>query len=134
MLPGYSRGDCAVGCVKVDFEYIFSRQARVRETFRKRGLRYSGHTRTFIIATLLPTVKTLLMTNDHLYADLEIRIFGLEDEGYPVELSLADGPDFPRGYLDPVALPLLSHALLETWKRREGRMLTFAGYYGSGRV
>ncbi|MCE7981202.1 MAG: hypothetical protein DYG89_08435 [Caldilinea sp. CFX5] len=35
---------------------------------------------------------------------------------------------------EPAALPLLSHALLETWKRREGRTLTLAGYVASGRV
>lgn len=35
---------------------------------------------------------------------------------------------------EPGALPLLSHALLETWQRRRGRMLTFAGYTESGRV
>ncbi len=35
---------------------------------------------------------------------------------------------------EPGALPLLSHALLETWKRRRGRTLTLAGYVASGRV
>ncbi|MEM7130412.1 MAG: SUMF1/EgtB/PvdO family nonheme iron enzyme [Chloroflexota bacterium] len=35
---------------------------------------------------------------------------------------------------EPGALPLLSHALLETWKRRNSRTLTFAGYQASGRV
>ncbi|MGB0387130.1 MAG: hypothetical protein ACPGWR_20120, partial [Ardenticatenaceae bacterium] len=35
---------------------------------------------------------------------------------------------------EPGALPLLSHALLETWTRRQGRTLTFAGYYASGGV
>ncbi|MGB0383595.1 MAG: CHAT domain-containing protein [Ardenticatenaceae bacterium] len=35
---------------------------------------------------------------------------------------------------EPGALPLLSHALLETWKRRRGRMLTFAGYAASGGI
>ena len=35
---------------------------------------------------------------------------------------------------EPGALPLLSHALLETWKRRQGRALTLAGYAASGRV
>jgi len=34
----------------------------------------------------------------------------------------------------PGALPLLSHALLETWRRRRGRILTLAGYAASGRV
>jgi formylglycine-generating enzyme required for sulfatase activity len=35
---------------------------------------------------------------------------------------------------EPGALPLLSHALLETWLRRRGRRLTFVGYLESGRV
>ncbi len=34
----------------------------------------------------------------------------------------------------PGALPLLSHALLETWQRREGRALTLAGYQATGGV
>jgi WD40 repeat protein/DNA-binding SARP family transcriptional activator len=34
----------------------------------------------------------------------------------------------------PGALPLLSHALLETWRRREGRVMTLAGYQASGGV
>ena len=35
---------------------------------------------------------------------------------------------------DPGALPLLSHALLETWKRREGNTLTVDGYRDSGGI
>ncbi len=35
---------------------------------------------------------------------------------------------------EPGALPLLSHALLETWQRRRGHTLTFAGYAESGGV
>jgi WD40 repeat protein/class 3 adenylate cyclase len=35
---------------------------------------------------------------------------------------------------EPGALPLLSHALLETWERRRGRTLTLAGYAESGGV
>jgi WD40 repeat protein/class 3 adenylate cyclase len=35
---------------------------------------------------------------------------------------------------EPGALPLLSHALLETWERRRGRTLTLAGYAQSGGV
>src|SRR5215211_1489773 len=35
---------------------------------------------------------------------------------------------------EPGALPLLSHALLETWKRRRGRVLTTSGYMASGGV
>ena len=35
---------------------------------------------------------------------------------------------------EPGALPLLSHALLETWKRRDGRTLTLEGYRASGGI
>lgn len=35
---------------------------------------------------------------------------------------------------EPGSLPLLSHALLETWRRRDGRTLTAAGYAASGGV
>ncbi len=35
---------------------------------------------------------------------------------------------------EPGALPLLSHALLETWQRRRGRLLTLSGYASSGGV
>jgi DNA-binding SARP family transcriptional activator/WD40 repeat protein len=34
----------------------------------------------------------------------------------------------------PVALPQFSHALAQTWTRREGRTLTVAGYHASGGV
>ena len=35
---------------------------------------------------------------------------------------------------EPGALPLLSHALLETWNNRRGRTMTFGGYYEAGGV
>jgi DNA-binding SARP family transcriptional activator/WD40 repeat protein/energy-coupling factor transporter ATP-binding protein EcfA2 len=35
---------------------------------------------------------------------------------------------------DPGALPLLSHALMETWQRREGNTLTVDGYRASGGI
>jgi WD40 repeat protein/transcriptional regulator with XRE-family HTH domain len=35
---------------------------------------------------------------------------------------------------EPGALPLLSHALLETWQRRRGQTLTLSGYLASGGV
>ncbi len=54
-----------------------------------------------------------------------------------------NGWDFQPGLVDlilqdigtePGALPLLSHALLETWKRRQGRILTLQGYHEAGGV
>jgi len=53
---------------------------------------------------------------------------GYDFEPGLVDLLLHDAGD------EPGALPLLSHALLETWKRRDGRMLTLAGYQASGGV
>ena len=35
---------------------------------------------------------------------------------------------------EPGALPLLSHALAETWVRREGRVLTVEGYRATGEI
>ncbi len=55
----------------------------------------------------------------------------------------AAGWDFQPGLVDllaadvgqePGALPLLSHALLETWMRRRGRLLTLEGYAAAGGV
>jgi WD40 repeat protein len=45
-----------------------------------------------------------------------------------VEAVLADAGE------QPGALPLVSHALLETWRRRQGRTLTVAGYRDAGGV
>ncbi|MEZ4621778.1 MAG: SUMF1/EgtB/PvdO family nonheme iron enzyme [Caldilineaceae bacterium] len=70
------------------------------------------------------------MDQDELRRAIEepARLGGWELEPGLVELLLADVGD------EPGALPLLSHALLETWKRRRGRTLTLAGYAASGRV
>lgn len=43
------------------------------------------------------------------------------------DLGRVDGAPDGAGY-EPGALPLLSHALLETWRQREGDALTLAGY------
>jgi len=59
--------------------------------------------------------------------------------GWELEEGLADvilrdvGADGSRSP-EPGALPLLSHALLETWHRRRGRALTLSGYLASGGV
>jgi len=56
------------------------------------------------------------------------RLNGWEFESGLVDLILRDVGE------EPGALPLLSHALLETWKRRHGRTLTLEGYHESGEV
>jgi DNA-binding SARP family transcriptional activator/WD40 repeat protein len=53
---------------------------------------------------------------------------GLRLEPGLVDLLLRDVVD------EPGALPLLSHSLAETWARREGRVLTVAGYRDTGGV
>ena len=53
---------------------------------------------------------------------------GLRLEPGLVDLLVRDVVD------EPGALPLLSHALSETWARREGRVLTVAGYRDTGGV
>lgn len=53
---------------------------------------------------------------------------GWEFEPGLVDLILRDVGD------EPGALPLLSHALLETWKRRSGHILTLKGYHDAGGV
>ena len=39
------------------------------------------------------------------YADLEIRILAQQEDGYPVELTLNNEQEFPRGYLNRALLP-----------------------------
>jgi WD40 repeat protein/DNA-binding SARP family transcriptional activator len=51
-----------------------------------------------------------------------------------VELILRDVGVSEGNPPEPGALPLLEHALLETWKRRRGRILTLKGYAEAGGV
>ncbi len=58
-----------------------------------------------------------------------------EFESGLIEFLLHDvGADVAGHSPEPGALPLLSHALLATWQRRRGRMLTLGGYSASGGV
>jgi WD40 repeat protein len=59
---------------------------------------------------------------------------GWELEPGLVELLLQDVGAETGHMPEPGALPLLSHALLETWKRRQGRKMTVSGYLASGGV
>ena len=56
------------------------------------------------------------------------RVFGLRIEPGLVELLLREVANRPG------ALPLLSHALLATWERRDGRTLTLDAYHAAGGV
>lgn len=53
---------------------------------------------------------------------------GLRLEHGLVDLLVRDCED------EPGALPLLSHALVETWKRRDGNVLTVEGYQATGGI
>jgi WD40 repeat protein/class 3 adenylate cyclase len=70
------------------------------------------------------------MTADELRSAIEepARSGHWEFEPGLVDLILRDVGD------EPGALPLLSHALLETWKRRAGHRLTLKGYADAGGV
>jgi WD40 repeat protein/class 3 adenylate cyclase/predicted Ser/Thr protein kinase/energy-coupling factor transporter ATP-binding protein EcfA2 len=70
------------------------------------------------------------MTEDELRRAIEepAKARGLRLEPGLVDLILSDAAG------QPGALPLLSHALVETWARRDGRTLTLAGYRGAGGV
>ena len=70
------------------------------------------------------------MSNEDLRRAIEepARRAGWEFEPGLVEVLLRDVG------AEPGALPLLSHALLETWRRRRGRTLTLAGYTEAGGV
>lgn len=62
------------------------------------------------------------------------RVYGWLFEPGLADLMLRDiGADGDRSP-EPGALPLLSHALLETWRRRSGRILTLSGYEESGGI
>ncbi len=48
--------------------------------------------------------KTFYKKPDN-YSDLEIRLLGLQAEGYPVEITFSGEQEFPRGYLAPDIIP-----------------------------
>lgn len=50
------------------------------------------------------------MSVEFAYADLEIRILGQQEEGYPVEITLNREQEFPRGSLNPDLLPWVPNA------------------------
>ncbi len=70
------------------------------------------------------------MTQNEMQRAIEepARAKGLQLEPGLVELVLRDAAG------EPGSLPLLSHALMETWARRDGRTLTLAGYRNAGGV
>ena len=76
------------------------------------------------------------MSRDELRSAIEepAKRGGWEFEPGLVDLLLNDIGADGTGQPEPGALPLLSHALLATWERRRGRLLTLDGYQASGGV
>lgn len=56
-----------------------------------------------------------------------------QETGWQLQPGLVDTMLQAVGH-EPGALPLLSHALQATWDRREGRVMTLAGYHAAGGV
>ncbi|PWU17451.1 MAG: hypothetical protein C5B48_15920, partial [Candidatus Rokuibacteriota bacterium] len=84
-----------------------------------------------------PRLAAALAEHQHLLGPMNVdevrraidgpaRAAGLRLEAGLIEIMLADVEG------EPGALPLLSHALYETWARRDGRVLTAAGYRAAG--
>lgn len=76
------------------------------------------------------TVLVGPMTADEIHRAVELpaRHVGLDVEPELVDTIVTDVAN------QPGALPLLSTALLETWKQRRGRLMTEAGYLKAGRL
>jgi WD40 repeat protein/tRNA A-37 threonylcarbamoyl transferase component Bud32 len=86
-----------------------------------------------------PRLAAALAEHQHLLGPMRIdelrraiegpaRAAGLRLEGGLVDTMLADVEG------EPGALPLVSHALYESWARKDGRVLTLAGYRAAGGV
>ncbi|MFE5295364.1 hypothetical protein [Streptomyces sp. NPDC056632] len=75
------------------------------------------------------------MTRDELLDAIRLpaRAAGLRLEPGLAEVLVADF-GATHGFAEPGALPLLAHALRATWQNRQGRLLTVAGYTGTGGV
>ncbi|MEU9889604.1 hypothetical protein [Sphaerisporangium sp. NPDC051011] len=105
---------------------------RVRLVIAARADFYARCAEYPALATVLRDAQWLIGPMDE--ADLRsvvtgpAEVAGLRLESAFVETILADA----RG--EPGALPLISHALLETWRRRRGNTLTLAEYREAGGI
>jgi len=105
------------------------------------GLRADFYERALAVAGLLASLRAdpvLLgpMTEAELRSAIvgPARVAGVQVEAGLVELLLADlAPRDPTGFAHEAgSLPLLSHALLQSWQRAEGNRLTVADYRAAG--
>ncbi len=131
------------------FEELFSLCADVeeRQEFLD-ALTAEAATRTVVLALRAdhladiassPAFSRLVERGLYLVGGLEERDLRQAIEGPARQAGLAIEPGLVDVLVrevadDPGALPLLSHALLETWKRREGNTLTVDGYQASGGI
>jgi energy-coupling factor transporter ATP-binding protein EcfA2 len=104
----------------------------LRADFYGHTLRYEG------VRNLLETEQKLVgaMTYAELRMAIEEPALRQNWDFQPglVDVILHDVNASAAQTLEPGALPLLSHALLETWRRRKGRTMTLAGYRAAGGV
>ncbi|MFH8350545.1 hypothetical protein [Streptomyces sp. NPDC018045] len=98
----------------------------VRADFYARCLEYEGLVETLATASL-PVGS---MTADELR---EVIVKPAATAGLIVERALT-ARLLKETSEEPGALPLLSHTLLETWRRRRGRALTLEGYQAAGGI
>ena len=131
------------------FEEVFSLCADLNERQEfMQALTAEAAARTLVLALRAdhladiasnPAFSRLVERGLYLVGGLEERDLRQAIEGPARQAGLAIEPGLVEVLLrevkdDPGALPLLSHALLETWKRREGNTLTVAGYHASGGI
>lgn len=99
-------------CLRADFYAQVAQHDRLREMISQHQEFIGAMSR----AELVDAIVAPLVQGDWKIQEGLVKVI-LDDVGY-----------------EPGALPLLSHALLETWKRRRGRTLTLSGYVDSGGV
>ena len=133
------------------FEELFTlcRDKTKRKAFVDNLLTASERGPTIVVITLRADFYTHCSQFENLRHALEtkqkyIGAMTTEELRSAIEKPAQQGEwEFEEGLVDllledvgeePGALPLLSHALLETWQRRRGRLLTFAGYREAGGI
>ena len=86
-----------------------------------------------------PTLARLVEDGLHLVSPLQGTALRATIEGPAAAAGLLLEPGLVELLVheadgEPGVLPLLSHALAETWERRDGRVLTVAGYVATGEI
>lgn len=149
LVTALSRADQASALIVDQAEELFLAcdDPGVRGQFTKAVVDYAASKQVIIVLradhlgslTAFPGLAPLVERGLHLLRPMNARELASVVEGPARQagLQLEDGlVDLVlRDVLEqPAALPMLSHALMETWARREGETLTLAGYRDSGGV